>query len=92
MRYYNIQIEIIMKKIIHNIIICFTIPVSSLTQCGDVKTKGRIVNGKHIPGMGLPGTTINVHGLNSMRVRDPNGSSPRTNFILIINNSYIWFC
>ena len=32
------------------------------TQQGVVKTKGRMVNGKHVPGQGLSGATITIQG------------------------------
>lgn len=44
------------------------------TQEGYVKTKGRMVNGRHVPGQGLPGTTVNIQGGNSVGVKNANGS------------------
>ena len=41
-----------------------TIAVSAQTQQGYVKTKGRMVNGQHVPGKGLSGATVTVRGGN----------------------------
>ena len=35
-------------------------------QQGIVKTRGRMVNGQHIPGVGLPGATVTVKGANAV--------------------------
>lgn len=44
------------------------------TQKGFVKTKGRMVNGKHVPGQGLTGATVDIQGRNSYNVQNKDGS------------------
>lgn len=44
------------------------------TQKGYVKTKGRMVNGVHIHGQGLPGATVGIQGGNSYNVQNKDGS------------------
>ncbi len=46
----------------------------SQTQVGRVKTRGRMVNGKHIPGVGLAGAIISIKGITDIGVRNDNGS------------------
>ena len=43
-------------------------------QVGYVKTRGRLVDGKHVPGKGLPGALISVQGRNKMLVQNEDGS------------------
>jgi len=52
----------------------FCLSVYGQTQQGFVKTKGRMVNGKHVHGKGLPGSTVKIQGGNSIGVRKTNGS------------------
>lgn len=44
------------------------------TQQGYVKTKGRMVNGRHVVGRGLPGATVHIQGGNSVGVKSASGS------------------
>ena len=44
------------------------------TQQGYVKTKGRMVNGKHVPGQGLKGATLSIKGRATVLVNADNGS------------------
>ena len=44
------------------------------TQTGFVKTRGRMVAGKHVPGQGLPGATVHIQGRTSVLVKNNNGS------------------
>ena len=44
------------------------------TQQGYVKTKGRMVNGKLVPGQGLKGATVSVHGRTTVLVNADNGA------------------
>ncbi len=63
-----------MKKIFWLSISLFIIVCASAqTQQGVVKTKGRMVNGKHVPGVGLPKATVKVQGGNSV-VSQNNGA------------------
>ena len=43
------------------IMIFFALPSVGQTQQGVVKTRGRMVNGKLVPGVGLPGTTVQLN-------------------------------
>ena len=47
---------------------------SAQTQQGFVKTKGRMVNGKHVAGKGLQGAVVALHGRSSVCVQNANGS------------------
>ncbi|MBQ4631957.1 MAG: tetratricopeptide repeat protein, partial [Prevotella sp.] len=44
------------------------------TQQGVVKTRGRMVNGKHVPGKGLPGTVVSIKGRTAIGVKNNNGT------------------
>ena len=67
--------NISMKRIILLSISFLLVMLSSAqTQKGYVKTKGRMVNGQHVPGQGLPGATVNIQGGNSVGVKNANGS------------------
>jgi tetratricopeptide (TPR) repeat protein len=43
-------------------------------QQGCVKTRGRMVNGAHVPGKGLPGAVVAIKGGNTVGVKNDNGS------------------
>lgn len=47
---------------------------SAQTQQGFVKTKGRMVNGQHVPGQGLQGATVSVQGRTPVVVQNSDGS------------------
>lgn len=51
-----------------------TLMVSAQTQQGFVKTKGRMVNGQHIPGEGLVGATVFVQDRTPIAVQSKDGS------------------
>ena len=59
----------------------FVVTAFSQTQQGFVKTKGRMVNGKLVPGQGLKGTTISIKGRTAVLVNAEDGafSFPVTN-------------
>ncbi|MBO7280165.1 MAG: tetratricopeptide repeat protein, partial [Bacteroidaceae bacterium] len=65
-----------MKRILFFIIIALTATVyaTAQTQRGIVKTRGRIVNGVHVPGKGLPGTVVSIRGRSDVGVKNSNGS------------------
>ena len=44
------------------------------TQTGYVKTRGRIISGKTVPGQGLTGATVQIKGRASVLVKNNNGS------------------
>lgn len=47
---------------------------SAQTQQGYVKTKGRMVNGKLVPGQGLKGAVVSIKGKTALLVNADNGS------------------
>ncbi|MBO7294948.1 MAG: hypothetical protein J6U65_05990, partial [Bacteroidaceae bacterium] len=51
---------------------CYAIAQTSVQQ-GKVKTRGRMVNGKHIRGEGLPGTVVSFKDRNDVGVKDKKG-------------------
>lgn len=51
-----------------------SIILSAQTQQGYVKTKGRMVNGKHIPGKGLKGATVSIKGRTTVLVNADDGA------------------
>lgn len=60
----------------------------SETQRGCVKTRGRMVNGKHIPGVGLPGAVVSVKDRNAIAVKNEDGmfSFPTTGNQFIVQS------
>lgn len=56
------------------------------TQQGFVKTKGRMVDGKHVPGQGLKGATVSIRGRTTVLVKADDGAfsfpMPETQFHL----------
>ena len=44
------------------------------TQQGYVKTKGRMVNGKLVPGQGLKGATVSIKGRTTVLVKADDGA------------------
>ena len=51
-----------------------SVMLTAQTQQGYVKTRGRMVNGKHIPGQGLKGATVSVQGRTAILVDADDGS------------------
>ena len=62
------------KFLLFALIVCLPLASFGQTQQGYVKTKGRMVNGQHVAGKGLPGATVNIQGRNSVGVKNANGS------------------
>ena len=62
------------KHILLFLAISFAAMASAQTQQGYVKTKGRMVNGKLVPGQGLKGATVSVHGRTAVLVNKDNGA------------------
>ena len=63
-----------MKKILFIIaVLLFVTPVFAQTQKGYVKTKGRMVNGQHVPGEGLKGAMVAVKGRTPVLVNKDDG-------------------
>ena len=66
MRYFRFVIIIL--------IVLYGLTANGQSQQGYVKTKGRMVNGKHVPGQGLTGATVDIQGGNSYIVQNQDGS------------------
>ena len=69
-----------MKKFyLLSIALMLGIMLSAQTQQGYVKTKGRMVNGQHVPGQGLKGATVSIKGRTAVSVLlpHPRGAVPR---------------
>ena len=62
------------KSIFIFLLLLMSIPASAQTQQGYVKTKGRMVDGKLVPGQGLKGTTVSVKGRTAVLVNADNGA------------------
>lgn len=62
------------RLLLFAVIVCLPLILSAQIQQGYVKTKGRMVNGQHVAGKGLPGATVNIQGGNSVGVKNANGS------------------
>ena len=75
-----------MKRIYTLFIICsLTVGSWAQTQQGVVKTKGRMVNGKHVAGQGLSGATVTILGRNAVQSQTNGGFSfpiPNKTFML----------
>ena len=64
-----------MKKfILLSAAMMFGIMLSAQTQQGYVKTKGRMVDGKLVPGQGLKGATVSIKGRTTVLVNADNGA------------------
>ena len=64
-----------MKKIILlSAALMLSLMLPAQTQQGYVKTKGRMVNGKLVPGQGLKGATVSIKGRTSVVVNKDDGS------------------
>ena len=55
-------------------LILLGLTLSAQTQQGYVKTKGRMVNGKLVPGQGLKGATVSIKGRTTVLVKADDGS------------------
>ena len=62
------------RFVITILVTIFSLSVNGQIQKGFVKTKGRMVNGKHIPGQGLTGATVDIQRGNSYNVQNKDGS------------------
>ena len=66
-----------MKKIISCVLISIAVlplTLSAQTQQGYVKTRGRMVNGKLVKGVGLPGAVVAVQNGNNVMSKGSNGA------------------
>lgn len=62
------------KLLLFLILLQLPLWVTSQTQQGYVKTKGRLVDGKLVPGQGIKGATVTVQGRNAVLVNADDGS------------------
>lgn len=63
-------------KYIFLLLVCLfamCMPAQIQTQSGCVKTRGRMVNGKYVPGIGLPGAVVSVKDRNDIAVKRMDG-------------------
>lgn len=72
----------IRKSILFLVFTALALSTVAQTQSGYVKTRGRMVNGKHVPGQGLVGATVQIKGRASVLVKNNNGS-----FSFPVNNN-----
>lgn len=56
------------------ILISFQLSIMAQTQSGVVKTRGRMIDGKHVPGTGLPGAVVSIKGRTDVGVKNNDGS------------------
>ena len=49
-------------------------PIMAQMQNGVVKTRGRMVNNKHVPGVGLPGAVVSIKDRTDVGVKNNDGS------------------
>lgn len=66
-----------MKNVFAIITVCLmtvTMASAQTQQKGIVKTRGRMVNGQHVKGQGLPGATVTIQGGNNYIVQNSNGA------------------
>ncbi len=72
--------------IVSLLILCAVTNSFAQTQQGVVKTRGKMVNGTHVPGQGLPGAVVSVKGRGKVLVQNENGefsfSTPDSKFKL----------
>lgn len=56
------------------LMLLLTVKVIGQEQQGYVKTRGRMVNGQHVKGQGLPGATVKLRGRQAVVVQQQDGS------------------
>lgn len=62
------------KHLLLTALFMLSLMASAQTQQGYVKTKGRMVNGKLVPGQGLKGATVSVQGRTAVLVNSDDGA------------------
>ena len=64
-----------MKRILSILILVVSVSCyAESVQYGCVKTRGRMVNGKHVSGKGLPGAIVSITGRTDIGVKQSNGT------------------
>lgn len=67
------------------LICCLAVVGMAQTQQGMVKTKGRMINGKHVAGQGISGATVSIQGRNAVQSQSSGAFSfpiPSKTFML----------
>ena len=62
------------KLLVLSATLMLSVMLTAQTQKGYVKTKGRMVNGKLVPGQGLKGTTVSIKGRTAVLVNTDDGA------------------
>ena len=64
-----------MKRILSLVLVLVSVfCYADSVQQGCVKTRGRMVNGKHVPGQGLPGSIVSIKDRTAIGVKNNNGT------------------
>ncbi len=64
-----------MKRLLTTIVLLiYVVSLMPQTQDGIVKTRGRMIDGKHILGKGLPGAVVSIKGRTDIGVKNCDGS------------------
>ena len=62
------------KNILIALLVLSSICLADSVQQGCVKTRGRMINGKHVPGEGLPGSIVSIKDRTAIGVKNSNGT------------------
>ena len=62
------------KNILIALLVLSSICLADSVQQGCVKTRGRMINGKHVPGQGLPGSIVSIKDRTAIGVKNNNGT------------------
>ena len=64
-----------MKRILSLVLVLVSVlTYADSVQQGCVKTRGRMIDGKHIPGQGLPGSIVSIKDRTAIGVKNSNGT------------------
>ena len=64
-----------MKRILSLVLVLVSVlTYADSVQQGCVKTRGRMINGKHVPGQGLPGSIVSIKDRTAIGVKNSNGT------------------
>ena len=64
-----------MKRILSLVLVLVSVfCYADSVQQGCVKTRGRMINGKHVPGQGLPGSIVSIKDRTAIGVKNSNGT------------------
>ena len=62
------------KNVLIALLIVSSVCLADSVQQGCVKTRGRMINGKHVPGQGLPGSIVSIKDRTAIGVKNSNGT------------------